>query len=280
MIDNLGLEEIKVRAKENRGVLIFSPHPDDSVFMAGTIWQLTQSQIPVYVCLVTAGQAGYLTSNSEVDERIKETIQECEITGTRLKFLRDYLNAEISEEDASLVDGKTDSENNYFLNATISVIRTIEPGVIFLPSEHEKHKDHINTNKVVKYASWRAGRLYQEVLGTPCHYPSCGKLYEYEITSLMPEKSLIYVDITGDPWQIKLEALSSHLSQINRDKSYINFIDLFNSLRGQELYGSKQVEDLLQLRNITISGVDVTRLVLQAFRDNNPKAECFKPISL
>jgi LmbE family N-acetylglucosaminyl deacetylase len=208
---------------------------------------------------------------------------------------------------ASMLDGEISSTNKHMREALTWLIRTRKPGAIFCPYRNDVHFDHKALTSQVIDSLWRSGRRSQTGdiskggLGeSPWHYPSQMRIYEYEVTRPIKASGLTYVDISGIPWDEKLEAFLKHPSQYggkNRDRMYFAILDFISSMRGRELYSSQELNSWLQkwldnsgfpdpLGKMTEDGriesisVSKAQKIIRHINTCGPKAEAFLPVGM
>jgi len=142
-------------------ILVFGAHPDDEQTMAGTMAEMADRCVDVYVAIFTDGREGYpepWMKDKIVEMRRAEGEASDRVLGVkeRIRFDR---------PDTALVN---DSET---FKATIAVIRRIRPHAIFNHGPHDRNRDHTAASAIVLEATWQAGEPVCAELGEPWYTP-------------------------------------------------------------------------------------------------------------
>jgi LmbE family N-acetylglucosaminyl deacetylase len=217
-------------------LLVFAPHPDDDVIgCGGTIARYIAQGNQAAIVYVTSGEAGSLTSNSgELSSlREEEATQAAALLGVSdLVFLR--------QPDGYI------SWNQKLVETLVSIIRSRQPSMVFLPNEEEAVRDHQQSSQIILEACKRAAGPW---------FPACGeqpwsvdKILAYEVWTPLSRYNLT-VDIS-DFMQLKLAALRQHGSQL-ADIAYDEAVQGLNRYRGVTS-GTGQYAECFQLIKTTI----------------------------
>lgn len=198
-------------------VLVFAPHPDDEILgCGGTLARHVETGDHVTVVYMTSGDAGsrHIPKKQLASIREKEALASCSLLGiSDLVFLRN--------PDGYLVYNQSN------LVELINLIRDRQPQLIYLPHQHDAHKDHRATHELALEARLRAaGPWFQECKGNPWQVEM---MLAYEVWTPLQHYMQV-VDITSH-MEKKLAALSLHRSQL-ADISYDQAISGLNRYRG------------------------------------------------
>ncbi len=213
-------------------VLVVVAHPDDIDFgVAGTIASLTQAGSYVAYCLVTSGEAGEDDMTVTADEL--RTVREAEQTAAAAKVGVDTLHF-LRHPDGMVVA-------DFNLRRDISrVIRIEKPDVVIsqnparnYDSVYGSHPDHLETAEATLRAVYPDSRnprsFTAELLDEGYEPHTVANVWVSHVDQTL------FVDIT-DTFDVKLEALRSHASQVaKRDEEF----DLSNLMRewGERISG-------------------------------------------
>ncbi|MFB4163392.1 bacillithiol biosynthesis deacetylase BshB1 [Alteribacillus sp. JSM 102045] len=181
-------------------ILAVGAHPDDvEIGMGGTLASHSQNGGHVYICNLTKGE---LSSNGTVEERQHEAEAAAAIMGVKKRFQLDF-------SDRSL---KCDDSEYFHL---ITLIRELQPDVVFAPYYEDRHPDHGDCCHLVKEAVFDAG--IRKFPGSDLKPHKTSSLYYYFINGFsVPD---FFIDISHTQ-KTKEKALTSYQSQfIKRDGS-------------------------------------------------------------
>lgn len=181
-------------------VMVFAPHPDDEVLgCGGSLIHHVLVGDQLTVVYMTSGDAGsqHIPKEQLASIREKEARSSCSLLGiTDLVFLRN--------PDGYLEYGQSS------LVTLINLIRDRKPELIYLPHQHDAHKDHRATHELVLEARVRAaGPWFQECQGRPWQVAMA---LAYEVWTPLQQYTRV-VDITSY-MNMKLAALNLHQSQL------------------------------------------------------------------
>ncbi len=177
--------------------LFFAAHPDDAeLSCGGTIIKMVKSGKKAGIIDLTQGELGTRGSKS--------------IRASEAKDAQKILGLSI-RENLKIKDGQIENSPRNRLKI-ISVIRTFQPSIIFMPYHNDRHPDHINANKLIKESAFYSGlqKISTKKNGktqSP-HRPRKNFFYMQTYTF---EPSFI-IDIT-DEFSQKMEAVKSYGSQ-------------------------------------------------------------------
>jgi LmbE family N-acetylglucosaminyl deacetylase len=182
-------------------VLAIGAHPDDlEIGCYGTLAKFVKGGHTVYTSTAANGDKGhYKILPAELAEiRRKETSDAAGLIGAA------YIGLNIG-------DMEVDSRNKEQQKKTVELIRTVKPDLIITHSPDDYHTDHIETSKLVFYASF-AATLPHIVTDSEYHKPVVPIFYMEPGRSIdfIPQE---YVDVSGE-MDLKLRAIRLHKSQI------------------------------------------------------------------
>lgn len=216
----------------NKAVLGIFAHPDDAEFAcAGTLSLLKKAGWDIHICSMTSGDKGSAELKSEEISKLRK--------------------AEASES-AGLLDGSYHClgfEDLYIfydrdtINRTTSLIRRLQPEIVFTASPNDYMIDHEMTSRIVRTACFSTGIRNMDVDEGPLD--SIPFLYysdPFEAKDILGRsvKPSIYIDIT-DEMGIKEKMLACHKSQRNwlqihhKMDEYILSMKRFAENRGREI---------------------------------------------
>ena len=177
---------------KNKKILVFSPHADDvEIAMGGTIAKLSKdNQIVLVTCIMPTENRAGKKDQQMIDNRGIEQAKSAGILGAQLHLIDiDAYKFAYTREYVKLFD---------------QLIQSHEPDVVFSCWEHDTHQDHQTLAKI----------LYSALRKNDISY------YMYESTNLgggvgsnqfAPQ---VFVDISGNPLQKKIEALKQYQAYI------------------------------------------------------------------
>jgi len=160
-------------------ILVIGAHPDDLEYgCGGTIAKLKKQGFEISLLIMTRGQIG---GNSKTRKKEQESVA---------KLL-----------DAKLFWGNfTDTRvpiTKEVVNKIESIIKIVNPGLIFVHHPEDTHQDHRNTSQ----ATITATRYIRNVLF-------------YEVPTTVNFQPTVFVDI-GNSIQSKIRILEAHKSQVH-----------------------------------------------------------------
>ena len=177
---------------KNKKILVFSPHADDvEIAMGGTIAKLSKdNQVVLVTCIMPTENRAGKKDQQMIDNRGIEQAKAAGILGVQLHLMDiDTYNFTYNREYVKLFD---------------QLIYAHEPDVVFSCWEHDTHQDHQTLAKIL-YSALRKNNI---------------SYYMYESTNLgggvgsnqfAPQ---VFVDISGNPLQKKIEALKQYQAYI------------------------------------------------------------------
>lgn len=198
---------------EKQNILVILAHPDDPEFFCGaTLARWTRAGHEVNYCLLTCGDKGSNDPNISFDElcnlRHKEQRNAANVIGARdVIFLNEpdgYVVADLRlRKEVTRVIRKFKPD----------ILVTCDPQTLFPPGSYRlNHPDHRAAGQVVLDAVFPAA-------GNPLYFPEL--LKEEKLDPHTPKE--IWVSLTTSPsvfndvtdmWEIKIEAIKKHVSQI------------------------------------------------------------------
>jgi LmbE family N-acetylglucosaminyl deacetylase len=192
---------------ENKTVLSFLCHPDDTEFMtAGTLALLKDAGWDIVIATMTPGDCG----SNEYNRKDISRIRKAESAKAASILDGQYICNEL--EDVFVMYDKPS------LLRTIEIIRRVRPAIVFTSSPQDYFVDHDNTSSLVRTACFACGIPNVETPGVQA-YGFVPYLYyadpvgECDIYG-SPIKPSIYVDISSKI-ETKEKMLSCHESQRN-----------------------------------------------------------------
>lgn len=196
----LSLERAPILYYGMARIMVFAPHPDDDIIgCGGSIAKYVRAGDAVTIIYMTSGDAGSLAHSRVELARLRESeaAAAAELLGVSdLVFLRGP-------------DGYLDCTQGLLVRV-IDLIRARRPELVYLPHQHEAHRDHRKTHELVIEAVARAGGpCFQECPGAPWYVKT---LLCYEVGTPLQEPSY-HEDIT-EFIDLKLRALAEHRTQV------------------------------------------------------------------
>lgn len=182
--------------KERVDWLVVGAHPDDAEIGAGGfIIQQAQAGKKIVLCDLTAGE---MSSNGDPVSRNREALDSARLMGAPERIclkLKDRGLRKSDEEMAMLVQ----------------VIRRYSPQFILCPYHLDSHPDHRQASKMVREAVLNA-RLTKYGEG---NIAQVARVWEYFINDMAEHP--IYVKLTSEIGQLKMQALACYRSQFEKD---------------------------------------------------------------
>lgn len=187
-------------------MMVVTPHPDDAEFgVAGTVARLTREGKRVVYVVCTNGDKGTSDINMKPEElakiREQEQLAAAKLLGvSKVEFLR--------FRDQELEDG------HEFRKTLVRLIRRYRPEVVVTGSPYRRymwHRDHRITGQVVLDAVFPFARdhlSYPELLEEGL------QPYKVKEVWLWAADDANFRSNITDTWEIKMEALGCHQSQV------------------------------------------------------------------
>ena len=178
---------------KNKKILVFSPHADDvEIAMGGTIAKLSEdnADITLVTCILPTENSSGEKDQQMIDNRGIEQAKSAGILGAKLHLMN--------------LDGYNFIYNREYVKLFDQLISAHEPDVVFSCWEHDTHQDHQTLAKIL-YSALRKNNI---------------SYYMYESTNLgggigsnqfAPQ---VFIDISGEPLQKKIEALKQYKTYI------------------------------------------------------------------
>lgn len=220
---------------ENRRVLALMPHPDDAeILCAGTLIRLRERGCEVHIATMTPGDKGSVTLPPEEIAAIRraEAERAAEAIGAKSYHCLEFSDCEIVFDNASR-------------RRVASLLRAIDPALIFTTPPHDYMLDHEITSQLVRDACFNAPIRNYKTEGEAG--PSSGIPYLYYTDAIeghdifgKPSPVTCRVDISAQMEQ-KITALACHDSQrswLQKQHGmddYIEAMKRWGAVRGQEL---------------------------------------------
>ena len=177
---------------KNKKILVFSPHADDvEIAMGGTIAKLSKhNDITLVTCILPTEDRAGNHDQQMIDNRGIEQAKSAGILGAQLHLVD--------------IDAYNFTYNREYVKLFDQLIVSHEPDVVFSCWEHDTHQDHQTLAKIL-YSALRKNNI---------------SYYMYESTNLgggvgsnqfAPQ---VFIDISGEPLQKKIEALKQYKTYI------------------------------------------------------------------
>ncbi len=170
----------------DKNILIVSAHPDDHIYVAGTIMCLQKKGYRVYEILLTKGENGsyhkeyeYKKDDGIHNTRIMEYKKASEFLGICKTYFLDEVDSMVQVSSKLVFD-------------IVNIIREVKPQIVITHSDKDTHRDHIETYKAtIQAVQVSATTAYTEKNKNVWRVPVFLKFEGY-----MPETNNIYIDIT------------------------------------------------------------------------------------
>ena len=193
------MARISGKSLVNKGTtLIIAPHPDDEVLgCAGLIEQCVQSNLDVYVCILTGGEASHKGCCNISQDTLK---------AERRKLAR-TINLELGLPEENLLllnfsDGQISSQSPE-VSTLRSVIKRINAARIYIPHQKgEGWSDHIEAGNIVK-------ELIKDT--TIQLYEYCVWFWFYNVWKLDWDNAYL-IRMNGEEHQRKLKAIHDYVT--------------------------------------------------------------------
>ena len=177
---------------KNKKILVFSPHADDvEIAMGGTIAKLSKhNDITLVTCILPTEDRAGNHDQQMIDNRGIEQAKSAGILGAQLHLID--------------IDAYNFTYNREYVKLFDQLIVSHEPDVVFSCWEHDTHQDHQTLAKIL-YSALRKNNI---------------SYYMDESTNLgggvgsnqfAPQ---VFIDISGEPLQKKIEALKQYKTYI------------------------------------------------------------------
>ncbi|MBD3329741.1 hypothetical protein GF357_04580 [Candidatus Dojkabacteria bacterium] len=137
-----------------KNILLFSPHPDDNLCVAGAVRKLQKKGYQFYEILFANGDSGGNLKNSGVITDIRD--KEFEKASDILNTVRSY--------KIGFSDDEVQYSKKLFYNL-IEIIREIQPAIAFLPHPDDYHRDHKEVSSIAYDAIRAADNSFKFELG-------------------------------------------------------------------------------------------------------------------
>lgn len=203
-------------------ILVFSPHPDDAELCIGGFIIKHLKDYKITIVNMTNGEKG---TNGCSEQRREESLRiESKYSNLNYIFL-DIPDLQISSVD----NGQRET--------VIKLLRSLKPSIICNMYEKDRHPDHMEASKLVKYAVEIAGiEKYKNWLGGP-HTVKYILNYSQDYIEGFGLKSILF-DLTS-VYKQKLDMIENYGSQFslneNGKKTILNTM-LVNRIRKKDEY--------------------------------------------
>ncbi|KPA11498.1 N-acetylglucosaminyl phosphatidylinositol deacetylase [Candidatus Magnetomorum sp. HK-1] len=206
MIEEKKLIPYKVSPLPPSPWLVISPHPDDETFgMGGTLLLAKQSQIEIYLLVLTNGEQGGKNEPEELIKLRKKELQKV----TSFLGIKKVIFQNLS--DRKIIITKS------IVEQIEAVINELSPACVFFPSPFELHPDH-RSSAILTWEALRDSGF-------------TGKAYSYEIT--VQSQINILIDITAVAEE-KKRIMGYYESQVS-ENNYIEIVEALNTARSLTL---------------------------------------------
>jgi LmbE family N-acetylglucosaminyl deacetylase len=139
-----------------KSILVVSPHPDDETHgMGGTIFKLKKQGYNIHLLIISFGEKSRHPVYTE--EKLKEVRKKEVLIASKKLGIN-------SVKFAGLPDTEVSKEASY--NVIKQAIRELKPERIYLPSNPDRHQDHLNVAQAGILAA-----LQDDVKGIFCYEP-------------------------------------------------------------------------------------------------------------
>ncbi len=198
-------------------ILAIGAHPDDiEIGCGGTLSILKDQGHELTHLIVTSGEEGGYSTNKI------ELAQQREIEARNA--------ARVLKADNVLFFNEADGANNFSKQTKIrliSVIRKLQPDIIFTHAKSDHFPDHQLVHKLTKAALLAAAGPWYSDAGTDVH--QVNEVYGYEVWNPISEYQ-VAMNIT-EVMERKIAAIQQHRSQIN-DVDYVEAVRGLAKYRG------------------------------------------------
>lgn len=175
-------------------VLVFGAHPDDEVFMGGTIAKLADRGYRIGVCDLTRGECG---SRGTPEDRAREAEEAARILGIAQRIALD------------LGDTQIGLRGDHRL-AVVRVLREARPTLVFVHEADDRNPDHVRTNRLVREACFYA---YVKGIETGQERFRPQALIEYYGNPTTHAHGATFVVPISETFARKMEAMRAYKSQ-------------------------------------------------------------------
>jgi LmbE family N-acetylglucosaminyl deacetylase len=194
--------------KDVKKVLVLAPHPDDAEFgLGGTLVKLKEMKIEIDLCIFSLCEAS-TPAGFEIGIIEKELMESCAMLGLGKENLQIF-NYPVRDFPAHRQD---------ILEQMIKLRDRIKPDLVFLPSSSDIHQDH-NT-------------IYNEGVRAFKHYNLLG--YEMPWNNF-GFKSYVFVNLTSEQLEKKIQLLQVYKSQASRAYSSAEFVKSLAKVRAIQI---------------------------------------------
>jgi len=180
-----------------RCAMMFAAHPDDEIFMAGTMAKMADEGTRVVVVQMTDGGEGYPEVGMK-DKIVEMRRREAEAANAVLGVAKRCM---LGQPDMGLVNDKAT------LQEVMAIIRNERPDAAFIQGGRTLHRDHLNTYHISLEALWHAGGPVCAALGPSWKTP---EIYFYKDAETDLQPFVVQVKGYGHKF---FEALATQESQ-------------------------------------------------------------------
>jgi N-acetylglucosamine malate deacetylase 1 len=141
-----------------RSAMIFAPHPDDETLGCGGLIALKCRQgVPVWVVLITNGEASHLYDRTANKEALPQTRwKEAQQATKTLGVPADHLFC-LNQPDGQLIN-LSELHQEALVQALVELIETYQPEELYVPHQLDVHTDHEMTYRLIKQAQARSSQ--------------------------------------------------------------------------------------------------------------------------
>lgn len=150
--------------RANKAVLMFTPHPDDHISAAGTVFKLQSKGYDFYEVLFadgeTSGQLGQVDTDPEEVRKVR--VAEFE-KGSKVLGTKKYFRLSLPNDNINY------SPETFF--RLIEIIREVRPAIAIIPHPTDYHRDHRIVSEIAADVLLRADNSFALHLGDRFRVP-------------------------------------------------------------------------------------------------------------
>lgn len=125
----------------SKNILIFTPHPDDHISCAGTLFKLVQKGYFLYEVLFTNGETGGQIGKINVNKKELKKIRQDEFAlASKLLKTKKHYKLNLPNDNVNY------SEDTFF--KLIEIIRKVRPALAIIPHYEDYHRDHKQVSQI------------------------------------------------------------------------------------------------------------------------------------
>lgn len=206
--------------KINKKILTITAHPDDNLCNAGTVLLLRKAGFEPFEVLLTKGERGVKKKDGTITTSSASRLKKIRLTEFQkaAHFLGLRKTFFMGQKDLQI------TRSLPLLEKLVSIIREVQPGIIFLLSPDDYHFDHRQASAIGLEACKMAALSWNKKLGAP---------YRVPIVLYIEGLELIEADLLVDISSVfpeKRKLLSLYESQVSKRAKQL--LESFGSARG------------------------------------------------